>query len=199
MSEAKNALDTWIQNLTGRWTSLAQAGALLITVVGTFAIPPPPGLAGLSDPFLAFGRFLAVLMAGLVFVATRFYGRTRHTKWWVLASMAGLMITTGAFVMDQTESERRMVPCRYGKGTVQFVKGTRYTPEAAEFLKEEPSTDCQLLSSFGYEPRAVWDNDSLAVARRTLIGLYLLLVMGASTSMLAVLQTIECVSGTKKG
>jgi uncharacterized membrane protein HdeD (DUF308 family) len=196
MADEPTALETWTKRLARNWGALVQAGVAIVATIGTFALAPP-ALQGSGDPYLGFGRFLVAILAGIAFILARKRSRKKDSQFWVIATVASLAIASAGFVIYQVEAERRTCPCLVNGKVHQVVMGTVLTTWAEQLQKEEPSTCCQLLASFGHKEADVWTADSLARARRTLGLLYLMVVAGSAMAIMSVTQAVDCASRKK--
>jgi hypothetical protein len=170
------------------WSTIAKTGVFLAAIVGAFALPPPADLSHAGgirpDAMAKYAMFLVLAFCWLGML--RWNGKVHAPGWaWLgLGCFVVALVVSFAYL----EGLRSRTALYDGR---RVVVGSEYREAAAAFVRAHPSHSAEeLVFDAAGNVGDVWTSDSIAGNVRRILGLYMLLFVSASVSILAVLHSI---------
>jgi len=190
-----NSNNTLLANLRQHWRSLTQGAVFILSVIGSFLVPPPAGVTGGDGKvWLRLAQFVMAVLLGLMTVATY---KQRHPKFagrWAAAAVAFLILAVGAFFGYQYLTS--MCTCQYYGQTI--VIGSAYTQQGQYYAGQNPGITCTgLLEDFVGKSEDVWTKDSITRCLFLMAGTYLSCVPLFGFCVMSLVQALYCASNKK--
>lgn len=183
---------SWGDTLKERWNVLAEAAAWLLSLIGTFLVPPPTGTqqSPQDSPVWHFGRFVLILFVGLLLVPVQSWNRAEHTPRWFVLAVIGFVGCFVAFFGYTYLGDTWT--CKYDGRSV--VVGSEWTTHGAGYAAGPGAnlTCEQRLWEHRGEVEELWTKESIDSRRRLLALIYLLSLLLFSAALICVLQTVYC-------
>src|ERR1022692_255419 len=82
------------------WDDLAKLALWLSTVTCGFVVPAPVYDVKEDRALFWYGRFVLIVLSGLMLVPMNRAKRRNHVPWWALVGLVGLGISTGLFLKN---------------------------------------------------------------------------------------------------
>jgi len=170
------------------WGAISKLGVFLAAIVGAFALPPPADLShagGIRPEALAkYAMFLVLAFCWLWMLR---WNRKSHASRWGWIGVSCFAVTLGASFayLDAVQSRTTAYDGR------RLVIGSQYRSTAAAYLRAHPNHSAEeLVFDAGGKVGDVWTSESIAANARWILAIYMLLFVGASVSIMAVLHSI---------
>jgi len=178
--------------LKERWNVLAVVAVWILSIVGTFMLPPPTGTqqSPQDSPVWHFGRFAIVIFLGFISVLIQQWSRSKHTGPWLACSLLCFISCFIAFFIYTYYGDRWT--CKYDGQNV--VVGSDLTGHGIEYVTGPGSSlTCeQRLWEHRGEVEELWTKDSIDFRRRLLAFIYLLSLLLFCGTIISVLQASYC-------
>ncbi len=170
------------------WGTISKTGVFLAAIVGTFALPPPADLshAGGIRPD-AMAKYAMFLVLAFCWLGMLRWNRKAHAARWAWLGLGCFAVALGVSFayMEGLRSKTTLYDGR------RVVVGSEYRSGAAAYVRLHPNHSAEeLVFDSGGNVGDVWTSDSIAGNVRWILGLYMLLFVSASVSILAVLHSI---------
>jgi hypothetical protein len=139
----------------------------VLGIVGAFLLPPP---AESSDemPWRRLAQFVAAVLIGLMFVATRRWRACGRAPWASVAVASLVLAVLATFGYDYFT---RAWSCRYDDR--RMIVGPEYTEQARAHLQRDPGVSCErLIQDFAGRLDDVWVGEGIRRRHSILAALY---------------------------
>jgi len=180
----------WLQR---SWATLGQVVAWVGGVIGAFLafhVVLDPRLPVEGNDEVAFVRFAGALASGLILLACNRWRLSRHTRRWVSASIA-LLVLSAALFFAYNDRVRQWTGVYAG---LVVVAGDALTAEAQQFqakLNRQVTNDQLLLDAAG-QADLVWPRSGRVRHFEILAGLYGLAWISSAMCLICTLQAMRC-------
>jgi hypothetical protein len=88
----------FLTNFRQHWRSLTQGAVLILSVIGSFLVPPPAGVTGGDGKvWLRLAQFVMAVLLGVMTVVTYKQRQRKFAGRWAAAAVAFLILAVGAF------------------------------------------------------------------------------------------------------
>ncbi|SRR5258706_8916385 len=171
------------------WGTLAGLGLFIFGILSAFLNPPPPYVTD-DESFVNFGKFVAVVVCGLVLAGVIIFKSKAHMgKWWALALIM-LILAASSYFAYQNLSQKYTCTC-LSKDKLIMIGDTLINPDLPDVARHR--NECtELLIGSACDPYKVWTKDSIDRNRLILAGAYTLSLPLLITAMMAVVQALYC-------
>jgi hypothetical protein len=182
----------FLTNFRQHWRSLTQGAVLILSVIGSFLVPPPAGVTGGDGKvWLRLAQFVMAVLLGLMTVVTYKQRQRKFAGRWAAAAVAFLILAVGAFFGYQYLTSR--YTCQYYEQTI--VVGSVYTQQGQYYVGQNPGITCEgLLEDFVGKAEDVWTKESITRCLFLLAGTYLSCVPLFGFCVMSLVQALYCAS-----
>lgn len=182
--------------LKSRWNYFAQAGVMIITILGTFLVTPPMLSYSSESRVESFSRFIITSLLAFLYIPLKGKSAKRHYISWY--RVAGICFISGILAIAVYAGLLKNWSVRYYHDKV-LVIGSNMFPEALENklrLANElypKMVDNELfVKSRGGETRSIWPQQELTVHFYLMSALYILCAILIGGFIVTIIQAIYC-------
>jgi hypothetical protein len=171
------------------WARLIQVATWLSAVIAAFVFAPPIDVTSPANSgFEHFGKFVVVILVGLLSLPIKKYGCKDHAMGWGLCSIVLLITgTISFFYYDDLGSKWT------GKYEGDwYVIGSDLLPEAKALREHENISNDDLLKAHHGDPIGISTGESIRSVSKWLRITYLLTIIAFAGATISMLQAVEC-------
>ena len=184
-----------LEGIGKRWNLLLHAGTSVMATIASFWVPPPPDLPSDNETMVSFGKFVVVILAGLMILPMMKWSKKRHAGFWGIITAASLILGIIAFFSFQYLVKTSTV--KHGDKVLYI--GTEVREDVKSFIDKHPGYGKEeLLENAGWNPKMIWTEKSLDRRRLILSMVYVLCIPFFAIAIMAVVQLIYC-AGSRSG
>jgi len=184
-----------LEGIGKRWNLLLHAGTSVMATIASFWVPPPPDLPSDNETMVSFGKFVVVILAGLMILPMMKWSKKKHAGLWGIITAASLILGIIAFFSFQYLVKTSTV--KHGDKVLYI--GTEVREDVKSFIDKHPGYGKEeLLENAGWNPKMIWTEKSLDRRRLILSMVYVLCIPFFAIAIMAVVQLIYC-AGSRSG
>lgn len=169
------------------WRVLVGIASWILTVVGTFLVPPSYASAGAWETF---GRFVVAILAGLLIIGFTVGGKRKHA--WIWFSICVVTLATGGWAWISYTNCIDTSTLPYGGSRI--VIGEHKNADAERYQRENGFTQEQLIMEYAGATERIWPVKEINAHRFRLCVLYLASLAAFSISMMTLVKALECIT-----
>jgi hypothetical protein len=179
----------WSKRIKASWTALSQIAIWIMSILGSFLLPPPIGVSPEDQKiWQRLARFIVTILVGLLFVAARGFNKRKHLQGWTVVAGLLLVLAVADFLIYQ--SRLYSTTCSYNSKRV--LKGSTYTPHGLDYFQKHPGVSCE----YAFEEHAgraedIWTEDSIVHNRMILAEVYIGCLPLFAICIVAILQAVS--------
>lgn len=173
----------WTHNVRKVLGYLASLSAFLVGWISKFMWP----IGEDKKALVYFAPFIAMVIAGVVFLAGQLWRQKKHEKRWIAIAVISLIVSTGMFL-----GYRHLVSmktCTYDRQII--IVGSVYTSRGEAYTKQNPGISCEtIVYDFAGQVDEIWTKDSINQSRFILEITYVICVALFALCLMSLGQAI---------
>lgn len=188
--------ERWFTQVPELAATIMQSGVWIISLVGSFLIPPPEWMPLDDKIWLNLSQFIITVLIGLMFLIARRRNELKHIKWWGISSAILLVFSICLFLGYQYLSST--LTCDYL--TKKIIVGFEYTKQAQIYIDKNPNLieNCnELIMDFAGKSEDIWTRKSINLNRIKLATAYIGTLPFFALCLITMIQAVS-ITETKR-
>jgi hypothetical protein len=178
-----------------KWNYFVQTAVWILTVAGTFLVPPPLLNVHSASQLESFTRFIVAGLLALLFIPIRKFSRKSDYRRWYRIAVISFILCVTSTIAYYILSDQWSINY-YGKvlvnGKTMFTEAAENKKQLAAKLQRPMVDDETFIKARGGETQYIWPLSELKQRFYILSAIYVFCVVSIGAFLIAVIQSIFC-------